>query len=80
MQESQWLRRLFRLILGEFTEPFEEYREQQIGEVNLYAGEPSKFLYGSDWPICSMKSYVEFVRQSEALSGQPGGDQCENAR
>ncbi len=31
--------------------------------MNLYAGEPSKFLYGSDWPICSMKSYVEFVCQ-----------------
>ena len=51
------------LILGEFTEAFEDYMEEQIGEVILYAGEPRKFLYGSDWPICSMKSYVEFVRQ-----------------
>ncbi|HYC50355.1 MAG TPA: amidohydrolase family protein [Gemmatimonadaceae bacterium] len=51
------------LILGEFTEAFEDYMEEQIEEVILYAGEPRKFLYGSDWPICSMKSYVEFVRQ-----------------
>jgi hypothetical protein len=51
------------LILGEFTEAFEDYMEEQIGEVILYAGEPRKFLYGSDWPICSMKSYVEFVKQ-----------------
>lgn len=51
------------LILGEFTEAFEDYMEEQIGEVILYAGEPRKFLYGSDWPICSMKSYVEFTRQ-----------------
>jgi hypothetical protein len=51
------------LILGEFTEAFEDYMEQQIAEVILYAGEPRKFLYGSDWPICSMKSYVEFVQQ-----------------
>jgi uncharacterized protein len=51
------------LILGEFTEAFEDFMEEQIGEVILYAGEPRKFLYGSDWPICSMKSYVEFVRQ-----------------
>jgi predicted TIM-barrel fold metal-dependent hydrolase len=51
------------LVLGEFTEAFEDYMEEQIAEVILYAGEPSRFLYGSDWPICSMKSYVEFVRQ-----------------
>jgi len=51
------------LVLGEFTEAFEDYMEEQIAEVILYAGEPGKFLYGSDWPICSMKSYVEFVRQ-----------------
>jgi uncharacterized protein len=51
------------LVLGDFTEAFEDYMEEQIAEVILYAGEPRKFLYGSDWPICSMKSYVEFVRQ-----------------
>jgi uncharacterized protein len=51
------------LVLGEFTEVFEDYMEEQIAEVILYAGDPHRFLYGSDWPICSMKSYVEFVRQ-----------------
>jgi uncharacterized protein len=53
------------LVLGSFTEAFEDYMEEQIKEVILYAGEPRWFLYGSDWPICSMKSYVEFVRQLE---------------
>jgi len=51
------------LVLGEFTEAFEDYMSEQIAEVILYAGEPSRFLYGSDWPICSMKSYVQFVNQ-----------------
>ena len=51
------------LVLGEFTEAFEDYMEEQIGDVILYAGEPDQFLFGSDWPICSMKSYVEFVKQ-----------------
>jgi predicted TIM-barrel fold metal-dependent hydrolase len=27
------------------------------------AGDPGRFLFGTDWPICSMKSYVSFVRQ-----------------
>ena len=27
----------------------------------LYAGEPDNLLYGTDWPISSMQSYLEFV-------------------
>lgn len=68
------------LILGEFTEAFEDYMEQQIGEVILYAGEPRKFLYGSDWPICSMKSYVEFVRQLKLPPADLHAIMYENAR
>ena len=40
-----------------------DYMEEQIAEVLLYAGEPNFLLYGTDWPICSMKSYLDFVRQ-----------------
>jgi uncharacterized protein len=68
------------LILGDFTEAFEDYMEQQIGEVILYAGEPRKFLYGSDWPICSMKSYVEFVRQLRLSPADLQAIMYENAR
>lgn len=68
------------LILGEFTEAFEDYMEEQIGEVILYAGEPRKFLYGSDWPICSMKSYVEFVRQLRLPAPDLHAIMYENAR
>jgi hypothetical protein len=68
------------LILGEFTEAFEDYMEQQIGEVILYAGEPRKFLYGSDWPICSMKSYVAFVQQLKLPAADLHAIMYENAR
>jgi predicted TIM-barrel fold metal-dependent hydrolase len=68
------------LILGEFTEAFEDFMEEQIGEVILYAGDPRKFLYGSDWPICSMKSYVEFVRQLELPPQDLRSIMYENAR
>ena len=68
------------LILGEFTEAFEDYMEEQIGEVILYAGEPRKFLYGSDWPICSMKSYVEFVRQLKLPPADLHAIMYENSR
>jgi uncharacterized protein len=68
------------LILGEFTEAFEDFMEEQIGEVILYAGDPRKFLYGSDWPICSMKSYVEFVRQLQLPAQDLRSIMYENAR
>jgi len=51
------------LVLGEFNEAFEDYMEEQIQEVILYAGDATRLLYGTDWPICSMKSYVEFMSQ-----------------
>ncbi|NJO55919.1 MAG: hypothetical protein HC834_05670 [Rhodospirillales bacterium] len=28
----------------------------------LYAGEPRYLLYGTDWPICTMHSYLKFMR------------------
>jgi predicted TIM-barrel fold metal-dependent hydrolase len=68
------------LVQGEITEAFEDYMEEQIREVILYAGEPRYLLYGSDWPICSMKSYVAFVRQLELADAHRHAILYENAR
>ncbi len=51
------------LVLGEFSEAFEEYMSDEIRDAILYAGDPGRFLYGTDWPICSMGSYINFVKQ-----------------
>lgn len=51
------------LVLGEFTEVFEDCMAEETRDVIPYAGDPSRFLFGTDWPICSMKSYPNFVRQ-----------------
>jgi predicted TIM-barrel fold metal-dependent hydrolase len=53
------------LMLGEFSKAFEDYMNDEIEDVITYAGEPEKFLFGTDWPICSMKSYLEFVGRLE---------------
>ena len=68
------------LILGQFSEVFEDYMEEQIAEVILYAGDPARFLYGSDWPICDMKSYVAFVRQLDLPPEARHAIMYENAR
>ncbi len=50
------------LTLGRFEERFERYMLQQLNEVVTFAGDPSSILYGTDWPICEMDSYLRFVR------------------
>ncbi|CAN5734196.1 hypothetical protein BH23GEM10_BH23GEM10_12340 [soil metagenome] len=47
--------------LGHFEERFERFMLQQVNEVIAFAGDPSKLLFGTDWPICDMGSYIRFV-------------------
>lgn len=68
------------LIIGDFTEAFEAYMSDEIEEVILYAGDPKRFLFGTDWPICSMKSYVEFVKRLEISADHRQLLLYENAR
>jgi uncharacterized protein len=49
------------LTLGHFEERFEQYMLQVVKQVVAFAGDPSSILYGTDWPICEMSSYVRFV-------------------
>lgn len=49
------------LVLGDFTEFYEKYLVGKITDFLNYAGEPKYLLYGTDWPISSMKSYLNFV-------------------
>ncbi len=49
------------LTLGHFEERFEQYMLQVVKQVVTFAGDPSSLLYGTDWPICEMSSYVRFA-------------------
>jgi len=51
------------LVLGDFTEKFEKYMKEHLEEMILYAEEPEYLLYGTDWPLSSMKSYLSFMKQ-----------------
>jgi len=50
------------LVLGDFSSNFRKFMLKQIKEMVLYAGEPRYLLYGTDWPICRMRTYVPFVK------------------
>jgi len=51
------------LVLGDFKSQFKRFMLRQVKEMILYAGEPRYLLYGTDWPICRMRTYLQFVRE-----------------
>jgi uncharacterized protein len=51
------------LVLGDFDSKFERWLKKEIEEVLLYAGEPRYLLYGTDWPLASMESYIDFMNK-----------------
>jgi predicted TIM-barrel fold metal-dependent hydrolase len=51
------------LVLGDFKSHFKRFMLQQVKEMILYAGEPEYLLYGTDWPICRMRTYLKFVEE-----------------
>jgi uncharacterized protein len=53
------------LVLGNFSEKFERFMKQEIEEMITYAGNPKYLLYGTDWPISNMGSYLKFMDQLE---------------
>jgi uncharacterized protein len=36
---------------------------RQVQEMLLYGVQPEKLLYGTDWPIASMESYLAFTEE-----------------
>jgi len=51
------------LVLGNFSDRFEAYMRKQFEEMLLWGVDPHKVLYGTDWPISSMESYLEFMEE-----------------
>ncbi len=51
------------LTLGNFSDRFEAYMRKQVQEMLLYGVEPDKVLFGTDWPIATMESYLDFMKQ-----------------
>lgn len=49
------------LVVGNFEHYFEKLMLEKVADLINYAGEPKYLLYGTDWPISSMDSYLSFV-------------------
>jgi uncharacterized protein len=54
------------LTLGDFEYEFERYVMQRVRDMIVYMGEPGRqLLFGTDWPLAGMKSYVRFLEGME---------------
>ena len=51
--------------LGEFEDRFERLMIAKVREVVAYANGTGGLMYGTDWPICDMASYLRFVDRLE---------------
>jgi predicted TIM-barrel fold metal-dependent hydrolase len=49
------------LVLGDFSDRFETYMRRQFQEMMVWGVNPKKVLYGTDWPISTMESYLQFM-------------------
>ena len=67
------------LTLGAFEERFERMVLGKLNEVLAYLNNPSKLLFGSDWPISDLGSYLRFTRRLEATPEELEGLLWRNA-
>jgi uncharacterized protein len=51
------------LVVGDFTSPSSTKYLSQISDMLNYIGKPHRLLFGSDWPISNIGSYLTFVRK-----------------
>jgi uncharacterized protein len=51
------------LTLKDFEENFDVFMLDEVKRMVRYMGSPDKLLFGTDWPIASMRSYVSFMEK-----------------
>ena len=49
------------LVLGDFSDRFEEFMRKQLQEMLMWGVNPKKVLFGTDWPISTIESYLSFM-------------------
>ena len=67
------------LTLGEFQPRFERWARERINEVLTYVNDPAKLMFGTDWPISDVGSYLRFTRGLDATPEEMEGILWRNA-
>lgn len=67
------------LVLGDFTDRFEAYMRKQLHDLLIWGVDAEKVLYGTDWPLASMESYLEFMADLKLTAKDKEAIMWENA-
>lgn len=59
--------------LGEFAPRYEEFVLNRMREVLAFVNDPTKLLFGTDWPISDIGSYLRFVEKLDLTEEEREG-------
>lgn len=65
--------------VGDWQPRFERLMVQKVDEVVAYVNEPSKLMFGSDWPISELGGYLRFLGKLDLTDEERDGILWRNA-
>lgn len=65
--------------LGDFQPRFERVMARKLNDLVAWVNSPDKLMFGTDWPISGIGSYLEFVRRLELTPDEREGLMWRNA-
>ena len=67
------------LTLGDFAPRFEAFALDKVGELIAFINDPSKLLFGTDWPVADTASYLRFTERLDLTAEEREGLLWRNA-
>ena len=67
------------LTLGAFEERYERLALRRVNDVIAYVNDPTKLMFGTDWPISDIGSYLRFTEKLELTEAEREGVLWRNA-
>jgi predicted TIM-barrel fold metal-dependent hydrolase len=65
--------------LGDFQPRFERLMARKLNDLVAWVNDPGKLMFGTDWPISFVPSYVDFARRLELTDAEREGLLWRNA-
>ena len=67
------------LTLGTFEERYERLALRRVNDVIAYVNDPHKLMFGTDWPISDLGSYLRFTEKLDLTENEREGVLWRNA-
>jgi len=67
------------LTLGAFEPRYERLALRKVNDVIAYVNDPGKLMFGTDWPISDIASYLQFTDKLELTDAEREGILWRNA-